>query len=122
MVVGVSRNSSCLPIRYTSIRMENLDLLREIGFITKELAKPNIIAACRKDFNRRGIVFPNCSFHAHEQSQAPIAPLNKLPLRAYGPIEEPLLEQVRKIRIGSAHEIEPDLVNILQRVCRFKED
>lgn len=50
----------------------------------KELANPNIIAACRKDFNRQGKVFPNCDFHAHEQSQALIARLDKLLPRAYG--------------------------------------
>lgn len=83
----------------------NLDLLRETGSVMKELANPNIIAACRKDFKRRGKVFPNCNFHAHEQSQALIARLDKLLLRAYGLTEEPLLEQMRKIRTGSAHQI-----------------
>lgn len=84
---------------------KNLDLLRETGSVMKELANPNIIAACRKDFNRQGKVFPNCDFHTHEQSQALIARLDKLLIRAYGLTEEPLLEQMRTIRTGSAHEI-----------------
>ncbi len=72
----------------------------------KELANPNIIAACRKDFKRRAKVFSSCSFHAHEQSQTLIAWLDKLPLSAYGLIEEPPLVQMRKIRTGRVHEIE----------------
>ena len=84
---------------------KNLDLLRETGSVMKELANPNIIAACRKDFKRRGKVFPNCDFHDHEQSRTLVARLDKLLLRAYGLTEEPLLEQMRTIRTGSAHEI-----------------
>ena len=48
----------------------------------------------------------SCSFHANEQNQAPIERLDKLLLRAYGLTEEPLSEQMRKIRTGRAHEIE----------------
>ena len=84
---------------------KDLDLLRETGSVMNELANPNIIAACRKDFNRRGKVFPNCDFHDHEQSKTLIARLDKLLLRAYGLTEEPLLKQMRTIRTGSAHEI-----------------
>lgn len=39
------------------------------------------------------------------QSQALIARLDKLLIRAYGLTEEPLLEQMRTVRTGSAHEI-----------------
>ena len=95
---------------YGSIRQPTgwLDegLVERTKALAQELTSPEIIRLCRKDFvGRGGKIFPNCNFHGHPAGAKLIEQLDRLLLEAYGFETEPLLSQMRTIRIGSAHEL-----------------
>ena len=82
------------------------EVLDRTGELAQELFSPQIVSACRKDYHGRGgSLWPNLDFH-QGPGNAIITELDHLLIRAYGLPETPLLQEIRRMRIGSSHEVE----------------
>ena len=86
---------------------ENESLRTEIERVTRSLLDASTLSSCEVTFSDKGkSEWRNINFHEEGSLVPPIIEkLHLLLLEAYGLEADPLLEQMRTIRTGSAHSL-----------------
>lgn len=73
---------------------------------TRLLVSKSVLDACKSVHSGSGrSKWPNVNFHSRLEGQQVIADLDRLLIEAYDLKEQPLLEQIRRMRTGSAHNL-----------------
>lgn len=84
---------------------DDLSVRDETARLARNLLDPAVVSACWTEHHGHGgKVFPNVNFHQSPAAEI-IKALDHQLIAAYGLSKDPLLEEIRTMRVGSAHDL-----------------